>query len=189
MQATTPAAQAPRSDSHAAATAALPATSESQQLAGDLYALVVFLHKNCNPDLFAALGTLELTLTQTKLLHHLESQEHELTLKEAAEFVHVSLPAASRTVDDLFRRGFVERHEDTTDRRMKRVSLTERGRNVIRQLNAARLNGLQQFVTTLDDAERESLSQALSALLERSAVAACRPSQASAAPGDGGETE
>ena len=36
----------------------------------------------------------------------------ELTLKEAAEVVHVSLPAASRMVDDLVRRGFVLRHED-----------------------------------------------------------------------------
>ena len=40
--------------------------------AGDLYALVVFLHKNCNSDLFEAMGVLELTMTQIKLLHQLE---------------------------------------------------------------------------------------------------------------------
>ena len=51
----------------------------------DLYALVVYLHKNCNADLFAAMGALELTLTQIKLLHHLEGSTRELTLKEAAE--------------------------------------------------------------------------------------------------------
>ena len=62
----------------------------------DLYALVVYLHKNCNSDLFEAVGALELTLTQIKLLHHLDDASSELTLKEAAELVHVSLPAASR---------------------------------------------------------------------------------------------
>jgi DNA-binding MarR family transcriptional regulator len=86
-------------------------TPERTELATDLYALVVFLHKNCNSDLFEAVGALELTLTQIKLLHHLEDQARELTLKEAADLVLISLPAASRTVDDLVRRGFVERHE------------------------------------------------------------------------------
>ena len=153
-----------------------------QQLAADLYALIVFLHKNCNADLFAALGTLELTLTQTKLLHHLESQERELTLKEAAELVHVSLPAASRTVDDLYRRGLVERHEDSSDRRMKRVSLTEQGYSAIRQLNAARLNGLEQFSYSLSEAEHASLSDALRELLRREEVAACRPDATAGTP-------
>ncbi len=144
-------------------------------LAGDLYALIVFLHKNCNADLFEALGALDLSLTQVKLLHHLEDQPREITLKEAAESVHVSLPAASRMVDDLVRRGFALRREDDEDRRMKRVCLTDGGREVIRRLNAARLSGLEQFAKTLTTAERRSLASALSKLLERNDVAACRP--------------
>ena len=96
-------------------------TTNDATLATDLYALIVFLHKNCNADLFEAVGTLELSLTQIKLLHHLEDQPRELSLKEAAEVVHVSMPAASRMVDDLVRRGFAQRREDDDDRRMKRV--------------------------------------------------------------------
>ena len=155
--------------------AAATGSPSNIDLAQDLYALVVFLHKNCNSDLFEAVGALELTLTQIKLLHHLEDQERELTLKEAADLVLISLPAASRTVDDLFRRGFVERHEDAEDRRMKRVSLTDAGRAVIRRLNAARLSGLEQFTETLNDAERRKLAGALSKLLQREDVSACRP--------------
>ena len=70
---------------------------------------------------------MELTLTQIKLLHQLEDADQRVTLKEAAELVDAVAPAASRTVDDLVRRGFVERHEDVEDRRMKRVSLDPRG--------------------------------------------------------------
>jgi DNA-binding MarR family transcriptional regulator len=144
-------------------------------LAADLYALVVHLHKNCNSDLFEAVGALDLSLTQIKLLHHLEDAERELTLKEAAELVHVSLPAASRMVDDLVRRDFVGRHEDVADRRMKRVSITAAGRAVIRRLNAARLAGLEQFADSLSEAERTALADALDRLLQRADVAACRP--------------
>jgi DNA-binding MarR family transcriptional regulator len=150
------------------------ATSPSG-LATDLYALVVFLHKNCNADLFEAMGVLELGMTQIKLLHQLEEAPSALTLKELAERIKLSLPAASRTIDDLVRRGFVERHEDEDDRRMKRVSVTDRGRHVIRKLNAARLNGLEQFAQTLTDDERRALGDALQALLRRPEVAVCRP--------------
>lgn len=147
-------------------------------LAGDLYAVVVHLHKNCTSDLFEAVGALELSLTQLKLLHFLDDADHELTLKEAAERVHVSLPAASRMVDDLVRRGFVQRAEDAEDRRMKRVSVTEAGRTVIRRLNASRLTGLDRFVRTLTDDERTALATALGKLLERDEIAGCRLEEA-----------
>lgn len=161
--------------------AAIPELSQTSQeldpLARDLYALVVFLHKTCNADLFAAMGLLELTISQIKLLHQLEEATRELTLKEAAELVPLSLPAASRTVDDLVRRGIVQRHEDEADRRMKRISLTQGGRAVIRQVNAARMSGLEQFTHTLTEDERRPLAAALAELLARDDVAACRPDQ------------
>ena len=157
------------------ATAEEAPASSGTDLAPDLYALIVFLHKTCNADLFEAMGVLELTFTQIKLLHQLEGAERELTLKEAAERVPLSLAAASRTVDDLVRRGMIWRHEDSEDRRMKRVGLTAEGRSVMRRINAARLNGLEQFTTTLTEDERRALAGALTQLLQREDVAACRP--------------
>jgi DNA-binding MarR family transcriptional regulator len=147
----------------------------TDDLTEDLYALLVFLNKSCSADLFEAMGLLELSMTQLKLLHQLDLAGRELTLKQAAESVLLSLPAASRTVDDLVRRGIVERHEDLEDRRMKRVSLTTEGRRVIRTVNEARLSGLEQFTTTLDDDERRILGAALTTLLQREDVAVCRP--------------
>jgi DNA-binding MarR family transcriptional regulator len=154
------------------------APKQASELADELYAVVIFLHKHCNSDLFEAVGALELTLTQIKLLHHLEEATEPLTLKQGAELVSISLPAASRTVDDLVRRGFAEREEDLEDRRMKRVSITEEGRAVIRRLNAARRSGLQNFTEKLSDPERSILAAALSKLLERPEIADCRPERA-----------
>jgi DNA-binding MarR family transcriptional regulator len=145
------------------------------ELATDLYAVIMYVHKNCASDLFEALGTLDLTMTQVKLLHYLEDADRELTLKELAELVLVSLPAASRTVDDLVRRGFVERREDPEDRRMKRVRLTDTGRTIIRRVNEARLSGIEQFAETLTSTERRKLAAALATLLERPEIAAGRP--------------
>ncbi len=152
-----------------------PAIPATPGLAADLYALVVYLHKGCNADLFAAMGLLELTITHVKLMHQLETATGELTVKQAAELLPLSLPATSRTVDDLVRRGMVQRHEDTEDRRMKRIQLTDEGRAVIRRVNAARLVGLEQFTENLNDDERRLLAAALSELLRRGDIAACRP--------------
>jgi DNA-binding MarR family transcriptional regulator len=143
-------------------------------LAGDLYAVVTHLHKNCTGDLLEALGLLDLNLSQSKLLHRLETAGRELSLGEVADSVGISLPTASRLVDDLVRRGLVERREDDSDRRLKRVGLTAPGRAALRRLNAARLNGLQEFTATLTDGERASLAPAVSTLLERPEIAACR---------------
>ncbi len=158
-----------------AGTVALGGTAATDGLAEDLYALLVFLNKSCSADLFEAMGLLDLSMTQLKLLHQLDLAGRELTLKQAAESVLLSLPAASRTVEDLVRRGIVERHEDLEDRRMKRVSLTPEGRRVIRTVNEARLNGLEQFTTTLNQDERRIFGEALTTLLGRDDVAACRP--------------
>ena len=157
------------------ATASVATGAATESLARDLYALIVYVHKNCNSDLFEAVGTLELSLTQIKLLHHLEDNDHELTLKQGAELVHVSLPAASRMVDDLVRRGFVERNEDIDDRRMKRLVLTDPGRSVIRRLNAARLTGLETFAAGLSEEDRDAVSAALSRIVNKPDIAACRP--------------
>lgn len=153
---------------------AAPGESAPAAVASDLYAFITYLHKSCQSDLFEAVGALELSLTQIKVLHHLEQANHSLTIKDVAELVAISLPAASRAVDDLVRRQMVERHEDIADRRMKRMTLTERGRLAIRRLNAARLTGLEQFAQTLSRTERRRLCSALAKLLERPDIAACR---------------
>jgi DNA-binding MarR family transcriptional regulator len=150
--------------------------SEQQVIASDLYELVIYLHKNCNNDLFDAVAELDLSLTQIKVLHYLEqSEEAPLSLKDLAALIPVSLPAASRAVDELVQRGLVTRSEDDADRRIKRVDVTAAGRQVSIQLAAARLSGFEQFAATLSSDERTDLAHALSTLLRREEIAACRP--------------
>jgi DNA-binding MarR family transcriptional regulator len=157
------------SPEHAAA-----AGAAADPLARDLYALIVYLHKRCAPDLVTMLETLELTLSQLKLLHQLERHEQPVTVKEAGELLPLSLPATSRMVDDLVRRGLAERHEDAVDRRMKRVSVTDAGRRVIRRLNASRLGTVQEFAAGLSDEERRRLASTLELVLERPQIGECR---------------
>jgi DNA-binding MarR family transcriptional regulator len=55
-----------------------------------------------------------------------------LTLRELADAMATDRPAATVAVDDLERRGLVERRVHPRDRRAKLVSLTQAGRDVVR---------------------------------------------------------
>jgi DNA-binding MarR family transcriptional regulator len=113
---------------------------------------------------YAIFEELDLTLTQVKALTALSAGE--LTVKDLAERLGLSLPGASRAVDALVDRGLLGRREDPSDRRMKRLRCTAAGREALTRLDEARLAGVAQFTATLPAAQRKRLSGALRPILE-----------------------
>jgi DNA-binding MarR family transcriptional regulator len=144
------------------------------EVAHDVFAVMAYLLRASSHDVFSAVGELELSLTQIKLLHFLDEEEC-VGLKELGDRIALSLPAASRAIDGLHQRGLVERRENEADRRMKSVQITPAGADAVRRLNEARLSFLEQFAASLTDTQRRRLSSALAPIVARDEVAACRP--------------
>ena len=113
---------------------------------------------------YAIFEELDLTLTQVKALCALSHAE--LTVKELAQQLGLSLPGASRAVDALVDRALIGRREDSTDRRMKRLRCTDAGHVALKRLDEARLAGIEQFTATLPPAQVRRLSGALRPVLE-----------------------
>lgn len=156
-------------------------TSRTQELAADVVGLadsvmafLGFAQRSSGEDFFRMVGELELSLSQLKLLMVL-SRDGEQPLKDLAEHLVLSLPAASRAVDGLHRRDMVVRREDDEDRRQKRIAITETGEAVVASLSAARLAGIETFIATLTTQEQENLARALAPIVSREEVAACIP--------------
>jgi DNA-binding MarR family transcriptional regulator len=137
-------------------------------------AFLGFAQKSSGEDFFRMVGELELSLSQLKLLMVL-SRDGEQPLKDLAEHLVLSLPAASRAVDGLHRRDMVVRREDDEDRRQKQIAITETGEAVVASLSAARLAGIETFIATLTTQEQENLARALAPIVSREEVAACIP--------------
>jgi len=113
--------------------------------------------------LYALFDELELSITHMKALHALDEAD-EISVKELGKGLGLSLPAASRTTDALVRRGFLDRREDELDRRIRRVRITDAGREIVRRLDEARLVGLEQFALSLSPEQRDRLAAALADL-------------------------
>ena len=139
----------------------------AQELAGELLALWHHLMRGQSKTMFALLEALDLSMSQVKALGVLADCGCELSIKEFSEELAVSLPGASRTVDALLRRGYLERREDEHDRRMKRIGITPAGRDVARRIVEARLEGLEQFTSSLTPEQRTRLMSALTDLPHR----------------------
>jgi DNA-binding MarR family transcriptional regulator len=113
---------------------------------------------------FALVDELGISLTQMKSLMLLQHCGDPLSVGELSERLPLSLPAASRTVDGLLRRGWIERREDERDRRCKRVTITPAGRDVAERISDARLQGLEAFAASLTDDQRAGLHAAIAEL-------------------------
>src|SRR5919202_3660127 len=116
-----------------------PTHVSSAELAEELLALWHHLMRGQSRTMFALLDELDLSMSHIKALQVLADCGCELAVKEVSEELGLSVPGASRTVDALLRRGYLERREDDRDRRMKRIGITEAGRDVARRIIEARL--------------------------------------------------
>jgi len=139
----------------------------SRKLAAELLELWHHLMRGSSEQMYALIAELDISITQMKTLHVLAEGGSEVSVKELSDRLGLSLPGASRIVDALMRRGWLERREDPDDRRMKRIGITADGRKALDRIETARLAGLEDYAASLTPEQRTRLSSALSDLPHR----------------------
>jgi DNA-binding MarR family transcriptional regulator len=152
---------------------ALPATIARMQvtadtdLVRDIGAFAKFILHAGGRDFYAAVGELDLSISQIRILHLLTREMENASLGALADAIGLSLPAVSRSIDGLVHRGLATREENADDRRLKTVRATGEAHDLVDRLMELRLAGIAEFVSTLSDEEREHLSKALSPVVAR----------------------
>jgi DNA-binding MarR family transcriptional regulator len=107
----------------------------------------------------------ELSVAQMATLMLLDA-ERGGTVGGLANDLGRSLSATSRLIDQLVRRGLVNRREDNRDRRIKRIGLTERGAELIGGVQRQRSEAQLAVMATLTDTERAQVMRGMSLLAE-----------------------
>lgn len=84
-----------------------------------------------------------------------------LTMSELADELGLGLSNATGVINRMEERGLVGRRDDPTDRRLVRVELTDAGRRLIGEIEAARRDRMTQLFAALGDAQRERVLHAV----------------------------
>lgn len=108
--------------------------------------------------------TVELTLTQSSVLRHLNEAGRPLRMSALAEAEGVQLPSMTNVVTRMRRAGLVRRDPDPDDGRATLVSLTDEGREFLDRVLAIRREFLGARLSTLDEEDRTAIANALPAL-------------------------
>jgi DNA-binding MarR family transcriptional regulator len=90
----------------------------------------------------------------------------KVSLSAVADYVGLSLPAASRMVDGLVARKLVARHACSDDRRQVSLKLTPRGASAFRASRQATRKQLADRLKTLNESQLEVVSQAMQFLAD-----------------------
>jgi DNA-binding MarR family transcriptional regulator len=86
------------------------------------------------------------------------------TVGELAEKLGRSTSVTSRLVDHLVKRGWVDRAEDSTDRRAKRVRITGAGQSFLREFEGIRAQAQRDVMAYLTADEQQRVSEAMGLL-------------------------
>ena len=116
-----------------------------------------------------------LSLTECKALLELggkgHAETHSWQVSDLAELFGVSVPSMSRAVDGLVKAKLATRVEDAEDRRVRRVKITAKGKDLVDKLVTVRRAGIESFAATLTAAQRRKLDAAVEALMDRDDIA------------------
>jgi DNA-binding MarR family transcriptional regulator len=93
--------------------------------------------------------------------------ERSLSLVELAARLGISSQGALKIVADMEARGYVARTDDEVDRRVRRLSLTRRGRAALREARRFHTTAEQQLVAAVGSRQVAGARAALTALAQQ----------------------
>jgi MarR family transcriptional regulator for hemolysin len=153
----------------------VPEASEAEQdTAARVSALLRHLFLYDRGNMLRVIEESGLSMTQCKAvleLGGLGEARKSRQVGDLAETLGVSVPSMSRAVDGLVKKRLATRVEDAEDRRVKRVAITDRGKQLVDTLLVVRQAGIEAFAASLTAAQRRKLDAAVDSLMDRDDIA------------------
>lgn len=139
----------------------------AERLLSVLESFVGRLHCGIQSAGIEALIAADLTFSQMRTLLVLTQQPEPGPIHEIATRLELSVAAAGRNVDQLVRLGLVDRVEDDADRRIKRISLSGPGRELIATFKAGQRRYALELLADVDEQDAQRLIDALGPIISK----------------------
>jgi DNA-binding MarR family transcriptional regulator len=126
----------------------------------------VFMHRSFH-DFKRFMDEYGLSASQVNTLMRLYHQD-VCGVTDIAQSLGISNAASSQLVDKLVGYGLIDRKEDVHDRRVRQITLTQQGRELIRAGMTAWRAWMEDLTTTLSKEDQAAITAALKLLTEAS---------------------
>lgn len=117
------------------------------------------------PETDKVFRAFDLSSTEFDILATLRRSEGPLTPTQLYQTLMLSSGAMSTRIDQLVKRGLLQRQASNEDRRSNRVALTDEGRSLIDNALQAHVDNLHRLASVLDKEEQLQLAALLRKLL------------------------
>jgi DNA-binding MarR family transcriptional regulator len=107
------------------------------------------------------------TMQQFRLLMQLYYQGSSCGISQISDDLSITAAAASQLVEKMVQSGLLERAEDPSDRRAKMVTISEKGREFVKDGIEQRYLWVNDLSESYNDDERTIIVQALTLLSEK----------------------
>lgn len=141
-------------------------TTEQDQATVLLRELFAVMLERSAGDFLRLMCEAGLTMPQMVTLHALR-RAGALTISAISEKLDLSLAATSHLVDRMVQQQLVERSEDASDRRQKRVAITPAGLALLGRLSSVRMAKAARVIEPLAPELRAQLAEVLVEVLEQ----------------------
>jgi DNA-binding MarR family transcriptional regulator len=150
--------------------------AENEQLIADIMGAQQRLQHLFAYDRSDPLFSSHLTLSQLRILMLL-SRSDGMSGRELSDRVGVGLAALSGMIDRLVTNDLVIRQEDPHDRRVRRISLSKGGAELIRSIITAGAEKQRRLLSRLSDQELTQVADAIQIMVRAAEEAAGEPGE------------
>ncbi|WP_315763067.1 MarR family winged helix-turn-helix transcriptional regulator [Sphingomonas sp. Y38-1Y] len=133
----------------------------------DLARLLAGTYMRLHRKLDAAMAAEGASLARTKMLLMIQKQAGEARAADLAAWLNQAPRTVTEALDGLERDGLIARIADPSDRRVKRVTITEEGERAIAATEPLRQRLTTDLFGPLSDDERNALGATLEKLIQR----------------------
>ena len=106
-------------------------------------------------------GGPDFTFLELKGLSAFIDDTQSYTISELSNLVHLPLPNMTSIINRLAKKGIVKRRRDTKDRRVVRVSLTDKGKKMRFEFMKRRVREVENSLGMLSEKDQKALFSAL----------------------------
>jgi DNA-binding MarR family transcriptional regulator len=128
-----------------------------------LYVVISGIYQKSRRLSEESLKALRLTFPQFGVLLRLSFQDN-VTQKELSDIMDTDTTTIMVICDSLEKKGFLKRIKDPSDRRVNRLILTEKGKNVVSKAYPLMMRRYEFFVNSISQKELETITPILEKL-------------------------